>query len=164
MSSDSRSSVDPLQALTRRRRALRFGGAAVLVLAALWAFVGAGPDLDPDDAPTAREASIAGTEVEPPPLDPAAFDVELWYVEPLEEPAETEAVAESGTVRLTVQLVGIVQEGAKQKAAVYDPVADRLVVLARGETIQGHVLSQITPDSIRLTRGRRVQTLQLAQR
>lgn len=128
-----------------------------------WAFWPASPEnlVAPSPRP---KAPFAKADQPVALLNQAVFAAaNLWHTAPAPTVAQT-AVQEPPKP-LNVQLIGIINEGARgRKAALYDVEADRLLIIGDGESFRGHTIKSITDKAIELTDGRSggVRTLTLA--
>lgn len=90
-------------------------------------------------------------------LDLDAFRVPLWVAPPA--PPEPEA-APSPPVPLRLQLLAVVGGPESYSAVLYDPDADRLVIVAPGESLtQGRVVEGVTARGVRIRDGEHIRTL-----
>ena len=62
---------------------------------------------------------------------------------------------------LRLQLIAIVRDGEAFKAAVYDPDADRILVVAVGDSIAGRTVEQVRSADVTVRDGTRSRLLSL---
>lgn len=100
-------------------------------------------------------------------LDPAAFRVPLWVAEPappappvVAAPAKPPAAAPPPSP-IKLQLLAIIREVDVYKAAVYDPDADRILVVGVGEKIGPRNVDKVdkTTLTLRDSAGKRILAL-----
>jgi hypothetical protein len=96
----------------------------------------------------------------------SAFEVKLWNP----KPRETEAAARNANpvgdrpapvASLRLRLVGITREKSGIQAALYDPDADRLLVLKQGDRFGQSVLTSLSLSAAEFTTGTHQETLEL---
>jgi hypothetical protein len=142
-------------------------GTACLLLAAWWALApidSIGGDAVPSTmialASPSAERTGSGEER---PFDVDAFDVRLWEARPDSQLADEQNVQPptESTPPTRLQLIGIIQEIKDIKAALYDSVADRLLIVAVGEEINEHTVVEISAESVTLATEGSIQTLTL---
>jgi hypothetical protein len=121
-----------------------------------WAFWPVSPaSLDEPDL------SVRGSpraEAELPVLEAAAFQTPLWVAQ---APPPPPPPAPAPPPPLRLQLIAIVHEQGRYRAALYDPDADELSVVASGDTIGARTVSDVAKDSVTITEGKLVRTLAL---
>ena len=86
-------------------------------------------------------------------IDQSTFIVRLWNPPPPEAPPEgrdRRLAEQSSPPRL--QLIGITDDGRQLRAALYDPDADRLLIVASGDHVKKHTVT-VTPDAVELVNG-----------
>jgi hypothetical protein len=141
---------------------------ALAVLGAIsvrwWPMGSAAPSIHPE-AMKADAAKRAG-EVEPPAgpsrLDLAAFDRAMWLVPAAPEPVKVAAEKPAPPpAPLTLQLLGLVSEGGTTKAVLYDSTADRVRVVAVGDSIGDRTVERIDGQGVAIRDGAGVRTLAL---
>jgi hypothetical protein len=105
-------------------------------------------------------------------IDPQVFTVKLWNPSPPPPPAtpapETLAAKPELAKPLRLQLIGIITEGSgsdggTHRAAVYDPDTDRLLIVASGDRIAEHTITEVTSNTVELSDGRNTRTLSLKE-
>jgi hypothetical protein len=114
------------------------------------------------EAPELTVSSAAASEAAPRALDLSAFNAPLWFAPP---PPPTK-VAESASPPpppppLKWQLLAIVREGHALRALVYDPDADRVIVLGEGDQSGPRRIARVTPTSLDVRDEAGVRTLAL---
>lgn len=103
-------------------------------------------------------SSVAST------VDPAAFDVTLWYTPP--EPKRPEVRAPTPEPRFSLQLMAISglrsDDGLSVRTAIiYDPEVDEAFRLRVGDQVGRFTVTQISDDSVELMQGNRRVVLEL---
>jgi hypothetical protein len=100
--------------------------------------------LRPLGSPTVVSSSVSRPAPRDEPvqvaLDTAAFRAPLWVAPPAPPPAPAPAPPPPP---LKLQLIAILKEGSEYRAALYDPEADTLTVVGRGDTIAGRTIERI---------------------
>ncbi|CAG0985503.1 hypothetical protein PHYC_02000 [Phycisphaerales bacterium] len=94
-----------------------------------------------------------------PPFDVAAFDAPVWLAPPT--PIAETTAASTPAPPLRLQLLGIVSDRGAYHAVIYDPDADRVVVVSGGDTLAGRTIDRIGPDSVAIRDDSGVRTLAL---
>lgn len=145
---------------TRVPRMLLAGCAVAVGMCAAWAvwptFVQAALVLPQQSAAEGGRPAITLAA-----LDLDAFRVPVW-VAPTPPPAPEKPAPPLPPLKL--QLLAIIREGEVYKAALYDPDADKVLVVAAGETLgAGRAVEAVTATavSVRDAGGRGVRTLAL---
>ena len=97
-----------------------------------------------------------------PRLDLAAFDRAMWLLPAAPEPVKvaTEKPAPPPPP-MTLQLLGLVNEGGTTKAILYDSSADRVRVVAVGDSIGDRKIERIDTEGVAIRDGAGVRTLAL---
>lgn len=120
--------------------------------------------------PRAYEGTNAGPnsgpgEVEQPArphLDLAVFDRAMWLVPAAPEPVKV--ATEKPTPPpppMTLQLLGLVNENGTTKAVLYDSTADRVRVVAVGDSIGDRKVERIDTQGVAIRDGTGLRTLAL---
>lgn len=144
---------------TRVPRLLLAGCAAVVAMCAAWAAWPIAVEPVPVSAGAAVVTERPATTIAALDLD--AFRVPVW-VAPTPPPAPEKPALPPPPLKL--QLLAIIREGESYKAALYDPDADKVLVVAAGETLgAGRAVEAVTATavSVRDAGGRGVRTLAL---
>src|SRR5262245_2915336 len=152
---------DPLWAArrtTHRALAAAAGGLLLTTAWALWPLPRTTvqpllPEMNADN----ELATAAG------PLDLSVFDAPVWIVAaapPPPAPLPPEALPPPP---LRLQLLGIIrnQSDGAYRAALYDPDADKVFVVASGDPVAGRLVKSIEPRAVLLAQGTSVQALNL---
>ncbi|HRQ73812.1 MAG TPA: hypothetical protein PLU35_12360 [Phycisphaerales bacterium] len=138
-------------------RALLFGAPPAAL--ALWAFAPlASPPLPrPPSVPAAgRHAGAL------PALDLAAFHAPLWVTPPAPPPPEPPPAP---LPPLRLQLLAVLHERGGLAAVLYDPDADRLLIVAEGQELaQGRTVERVTASDVRIRDAAGTRTLALEPR
>ena len=97
-------------------------------------------------------------------VDPAAFDVTLWYTPP--EPKRPEVRAPTPEPRFSLQLIAISgsrsDDGSSLRTAiVYNPETDEAFRLRVGDQVGRFTVKQISEDSVEFLQGNRRVVLEL---
>jgi hypothetical protein len=107
--------------------------------------------------PALREAP------EPVRLDVAAFHAPLWIAPVPPPPPPKPEPPPPPPPPLKLQLLAIVREADTLKAVLYDPDADRILVVAEGEPLgHRHHIERVRPDAVDIRDERGIRTLTLA--
>ncbi|MEE8154271.1 MAG: hypothetical protein V3T53_04850 [Phycisphaerales bacterium] len=93
-------------------------------------------------------------------FDQGAFVVRLWNPSPPPPPEVRDALVAGRTAPLRLQLIGIIDDGRQLRAALYDPEADRLLIVTTGDRVQQHTIT-ISADAVELADGRVTHRLTL---
>src|SRR5262245_20424160 len=152
---------DPLQAARgATRRGVGIACACTLFAAAWGAWPPARSTVQPPVLELARPVEAATAAV---PLDLSAFDAPVWIVAAAPPPPPAPVPEAQAPPPLRLQLLGIIRDRADgtYRAALYDPDADKVVVVSGGETVAGRIVTGIEPRAVILTLGPSVQTLAL---
>jgi len=148
--------------------AVRCVAAAAVVAAALWAVLPGGGELAPFDV----DAAIAvpeGTEAlendRRVSIDPAVFDVTLWYTPP-EPPRPAPEPVPTPPARVTIELLGIstvmTEDGEPVPVAVvYDTEGDTVQTLKVGAVYKGQTIAAIVGGVVTVRVGSRSVDLEL---
>ena len=143
---------DPIRRLIRSLRLTWFLGCAIIALCALWAWQPHEPNERSEIPLNLHPATTPLIEDEEERIDHGAFIARLWN--PPSPPPEARPEApdrllteQSAPPRL--QLIGITDDGRKLRAALYDPDADRLFIVASGDHVNKHTVT-VTPDAVEL--------------
>ncbi len=97
-----------------------------------------------------------------PRLDLAAFDRAMWLVPAAPEPVKAAAEKPAPPPPpLTLQLLGLVNEDGTTKAVLYDSTADRVRVVAVGDSIGDRRVERIDPQGVAIRDGTGLRTLAL---
>ncbi len=158
-----RSSERQLRRLERSSRTAAIVGGGTVITAACWALwtLGSAPTAVSPIAPTAVDERTAATPIA------GAFGITLWPERPAAVVTEsTLASSPPAPPPLDVQLLGIAEDlDAKGdrilRAALYERSTGRVLLVTDGEVVQGRVVSEVTPSSVRLTLAGDSQTLTL---
>lgn len=118
----------------------------------------------PLKAPSVRTPDIKKPEAEVKTLaavDVAAFRVPIWVAEPAPPPPPAPVTPPPPPAPLKLQLLAIVNENGVYRAAVYDPDADKLLVVAAGEKIGSRRVEKVDKSAVTLAddTGKRVLAL-----
>ncbi|MCW5775666.1 MAG: hypothetical protein KIS87_04370 [Phycisphaeraceae bacterium] len=141
------------------RTVLRAGVAVILpVIVGLWAFAPLPFPALPEPLPT----PAADERGDPrPALDLAAFHAPLWVTPPPPPPPEP---TPAPPTPLRFQLLAVLQERGGLAAVLYDPDADRLLVVAEGQELaQGRTVERVTTSDVRIRDAAGARTLALEQ-
>lgn len=140
--------------------------ATMTLIAAAWAFrpLRLPPALPEDAAPSTSTRTAAA-------IDPSAFEVEVWSpgialpAPVLEAAAKPDPPpAPPPPPRIRVQLIGIHMspgEESVRRATLYDPDADRLLVVAAGDVVAGREVASVDEGGVLLRMGAFEQRLTL---
>lgn len=127
-------------------------------LAAAWAFWPMrSPGLSSTDAVRSSEV---GHDAGATSLDLGAFRSPLWITPPPPPPPPAPPPVPP-PVRL--QLLAVIHEEGVYKAVLYDPDADRVVVVAQGETLGTRTVERVTEAGVQIRDGSGLRTLALRQ-
>jgi hypothetical protein len=140
-------------------------GGAIIVACGWWALMSR-PLTDTADSPISLKSPTDENAAQTAPLeqiDPNVFAVKLWNPPPPPPTPETLASKPEPTKPLKLQLIGIISEVGAHKAAVYDPDTDRLLIVASGDKVAEHTITEITAKTIELSDGRSTRTLRLTE-
>jgi hypothetical protein len=120
---------------------------AIMCIAAcgLWAFMPLGPANV--NVPEVGVTAAAGTGPTRSSLDLAAFNAPLWVAPAPPSPVVVEAPP-APPPPLKWQLLAIVREDAGYRALVYDPDADRLLVLREGDESGSQRVEHVTATTL----------------
>ena len=160
------SPIDPSKVWRRRERLALTLGCCAALAACVWALAPLTPtpviatELGP---PAVESEDETGLE----PLDRTAFAAKLWN--PVPEPATPSIAPEpkqAATPPPKLQLIGILHDPTADgspvlRAALYDPDADTLHIVASGEAIGRVRVASVDPESVRLDVGGRPTILAL---
>lgn len=155
---------DPIRALRRRIVATCVIGAGAVAATAMWA--PRAPEAPVPPQVTLRPAAVVAEEMEQADVfDPAAFDIALWHVPPVPEPA-TEPAPERQAPPTRLTLVAIIREPSGEgeyvlRAALHDPDQDKLLTVAAGETAGAWKVTRVTDEGVELSDGPRTSWLPL---
>ena len=154
---------DPIRRLTRSLRLTWFFGCAIIALCALWAFQPYEPNERSEIPLDLHPTTTPLIEDEKERIDQGAFIAHLWN--PPSPPPD--ARPEARNRRLTeqsapprLQLIGITDDGRQLRAALYDPDADRLFIVASGDHVKKHTVT-VTLDAVELVNGQVTHRLAL---
>lgn len=133
--------------------------AAFLFGCGLWAFTPLEARLPPEPAPSRSTPTKVPTG--PLPFNAAAFHTPVWI-----SPAKEEALADVSpppppAPPVRFQLVAVIRGESGHKAVLYDPDADRLIVLGENQSSRGLTAIRLTPTSVDLSDNAGVRTLAL---
>ncbi len=137
--------------------ALRIAGAVGVLGSAAWSFWPLpNTRVALPDAPPAAQAPVRAAA---PRLNLAAFRTPLWVAPP---PPPQAAAPPPPPPPLRLRLVAILSEQAGYRAAVYDPDADRLLIIGAGDSIAGRAVLSVRASDLTLgdASGQRQLTLQ----
>jgi hypothetical protein len=121
----------------------------LVVLACGWFAFGSIPTIDARGSPNHPPSDAVTSAPTTDSFDRNAFDVVLWN--PTESRRASNGGAGSGAASrpaARLQLVGITEEKSGLHAALYDPEADRLYVVASGDRIPGQRVEKLTSTEI----------------
>lgn len=93
-------------------------------------------------------------------FDQGAFVVRLWNPPPEVRDALVDGQTAPPPKPPRLQLIGIIDDGRQLRAALYDPEADRLLIVATGDRVKQHTIT-ITADAVELANGRATHRLTL---
>jgi hypothetical protein len=147
----------------RWRRRLRIAAClGAVALAAWWAFAPLeAPDLT---VPELNEADAAPGAVRLASLDLEAFRAPLWVAPPAPPEPEPAPAPPPPPPPLRMQLLAVVGGPGAYSAVLYDPDADRLVVVAAGESLaEGRVVEGVTASGVSIRDDQGVRTLALRE-
>lgn len=157
------STPDAKGRLTPREKIARGIGLACVAACALWAFfpletLHVSPHIADAAAPNAAE-------VPRPAFDVAAFNTPLWVAPP--PPVKVAQAAPPPPPPppppLKWQLLAIVKEESSYKAVVYDPDADKVLVLGEGDESGLCRIAKVTPTSVDVRDASGIRTLALRE-
>lgn len=142
----------------RSRAAGRLRTAPCLVAVVLSAWWALAPLESPDmSVPELDELETAPDGPRLATLDVDAFRVPLWVSPPAPPEPEPDPPPPPP---LRMQLLAVVGGPESYSAVLYDPDADRLVVVAPGEALaQGRVVEGVTARGVRIRDGEHIRTL-----
>ncbi len=137
-------------------------GSIAIIACASWAIF---PPNDSSDASLAFDLH----QPEKPELntaeqsfDQSVFNASLWNPPQVKQTSTALSKKESPRPKsLRLQLIGISTDGDTLKAAIYDPDSDQLLIVASGQSILGHTVSEITKFTVAITDGSYTHHLQL---
>jgi len=100
------------------------------------------------------------------PLDQRAFAAKLWNQPARQpDPAPSAAAKIDPPKPLNLQLIGIIiDEAGVRKAAIYDPDADRTLIVSGGDAVRDFQVISITATGIELSDGSAVRRMALMER
>ncbi|MFO0836556.1 MAG: hypothetical protein U0638_16690 [Phycisphaerales bacterium] len=158
---------DPLTRQVAKTRVVLWT-CALVVLGAFsvrWWPMGDGVRPRGSEALNAEPKPGAGEDERPAPrprLDLAAFDRAMWLAPAAPEPVKAAAEKPAPPPPpLTLQLLGLVSEGGTTKAVLYDSTADRVRVVAVGDSIGARTVERIDGQGVAIRDGAGVRTLAL---
>lgn len=131
-------------------------GAGIVISSALWAFWPL--DRTPIDIPTIADTQRPFSELAAIPLDLDAFRAPLWVAPPAPPPP---VAAVPPPPPLKLQLVAILSENGEYRAALYDPDADLLKVVGRGDSVAGRRIERVGQSDVVVLDGSLERTLAL---
>ncbi len=143
---------------TRVSRRTMFVCSAIVAVAAAWALRPLAPTAKPaqlEEAPQSVSQGPARLA-----LDVDAFRAPIWVQAPQLSQAPPDAAP---LPPLRIQLLAILREGDIYKAALYDPDADRLFIVASGESVAGRTVDRVLADAVALRDGGGGEVLTLAR-
>ena len=137
-------------------------GAALITLSAAWAWRPLEQPEPPGLSIDLYAPPTTPIEDEDHLFDQSAFAVRLWNPPP---PPEARNALVAGQTApppkpLRLQLIGIIDDGRQLRAALYDPEADRLLIVGDGDRVKQHTIT-ITADAVELADGRVTHRLTL---
>jgi hypothetical protein len=135
---------------------------SAVALAAWWAFA----PLHARDisVPELNEADSEPGAIRLAALDLDAFRIPLWVAPPAPPEPEPEPPTPAPPPPLRMQLVAVVGGPDGYSAVLYDPDADRLVVVAAGESLaEGRVVEGVTASGVSIRDDHGVRTLALRE-
>ncbi len=126
----------------------------------VWAFMPLGTG--PVEVPEPAEVPLAAHGRDQDHLDLAVFNAPLWVAPPPPATKVAETVPPPpAPPPLSWQLLAILRDGGNYKALVYDPDADKLLVLGEGDRSGPCSVARVTPGSMDVRDGAGVRTLAL---
>lgn len=129
---------------------------------ALWALapIQSLADEPPESVPKTAAPAIQDL---PTPIDTAIFsNARLWNPPPVAVPAQPQ-VAQNPSKPFRLQLIGIIHEGEQLHAALYDPDADRIVIVASGQRINDLTVVSVGTKTVELSDGQSKHELRLQE-
>ena len=135
-------------------------GAALVTLCAWWAWR---PLEQPDQSGFFIDLHAPPTtpiDDEDHRFDQGAFAVRLWIPPPEARNALAAERTPPPPKPPRLQLIGIIDDGRQLRAALYDPEADRLLIVGDGDHVKQHTIT-ITADAVELADGRIIHRLTL---
>ncbi len=150
---------DPLLTWRRRNRRAVIAGVAITSAVAIWALQplpAPAPSILPDTQSAATfndQNASSSRQMYPIDLD-VLGRVQLWNppASPIPE-AAPQVRQVRAPLTSEVELLAIVREGSKTRAALFDPVADRVVFVGAGEVIAGLAIKAVHDAGVILTDG-----------
>ena len=131
--------IDVLRRLQRRQRWLLAIATPMLAGLTTWAFMPLHAVIPDAPALQVRQSTDQRTQNSAPEIEPEVFAVTLWNPPP-PPTAAVEVAVQPPPKPLNIQLIGIITEGDIAKAALYDADNDRLLIIADGDQLRGHVV------------------------
>ena len=110
------------------------------------------------EAPSITVAAAGAAEPGVAPLDTSVFRTPLWVAPPAPPPGP---VAAAPPPPLRLQLVAILRDKGEYRAALYDPDADKLVVVGPGDIIAGRTIERVGAADLSLRDNGLSRTLSL---
>ncbi|MCC6970542.1 MAG: hypothetical protein IT434_10005 [Phycisphaerales bacterium] len=158
---------DPLARQVAKTRAVLWTSALVVlgaVSARWWPMGDSATSIDPeaktsDAMPSSGEADLPTKQ---PHLNLAAFDRAMWLMPVAPEVPKTASEKPAPPPPpLTLQLLGLVNEGGTTKAILYDSAADRVRVVAVGDALGDRTIERIDAHGVAIRDGVGLRTLAL---
>lgn len=135
--------------------------AVAVAICAAWALMPLG-EIEASSA-AATPARTVVSSLSPPrtELDLAAFRVPVWVVPAPPPPPPRPEPPPPPPPPLKLQLLAIIRDADGFKASIYDPDADRIVLVGVGDAIEARTVASITEDAVKIRDGEREHTLVL---
>lgn len=154
-----------MRSMRRRLAATLVVGGAFTLACAVWALgrVQSEAPISGDLLPLPQTSS--GDPVQdvngPPELDLDVFDVVLWNPPPRIEAHPVAAAQVRDPLRL--QLLGVVQDGAGLRAALYDPADDQVHLVTDGDSVKRYRVVRVAFEGVELVDGRTTHQLRMRE-
>ena len=94
--------------------------------------------------------------------DPEAFSARIWHAPP-GTPANRAPKVSDRSKPLKLQLIGIIKDGERLEAVLYDPETDQLLIVKNGDRVKQHTVTAIGIDTVELSDGRSTTRLSLKE-
>lgn len=155
---------DPIRSIKRTMKLIWLIGSITIIACASWAFLlqnEVSVDSTTIDLHKAAPLAVNNTDQS---LDQSVFTVNLWNPPTVKISKTNVSKQEPRRVKpLRLQLIGITNDGNTLRAAIYDPDSDQLLIVASGQSILGHTISDITKDAVLIADGRFTHYLRLVE-
>lgn len=153
---------DPIRRLTRSLRLTWLVGCTIIALCALWAWQPHEPNEHSEIPRDLHPATTPRIEDEQERIDQSAFIARLWNPPPPPEARDRRLAEQTAPPPkpLRLQLIGITDDGRQLRAALYDPDADRLLIVVSGDHVKTLTVT-IMPDAVELADGQVTHRLTL---